>query len=103
MKKPALNTAPIQKTVKKLSSFVSKYKGTLIFAAFGLVVGLSFYRAQTYSDPARNEAHYQEQLQQSTTIDIDNELLDKIKASVDDDDTSVNQSTQPGRTNPFSE
>ena len=87
----------------RLITFVSVYRVTIMIVAFGAVVGFSLYRAQSYSNPVRNEAKYEELIAGQKVTKINTELIDTIKASVDDDETNVDTSTAPGRTDPFTE
>lgn len=87
----------------KLVSYVTKYRVTIMIVLFGLVVGFSLYRASTYSEIPRNEAKFEELNAQTKLITIDTALIERIRASVDEENPQIGQNTAPGRTNPFSE
>lgn len=89
--------------VTRLTGFVSIYRLTLMVVLFGVVVGFALFRASTYSNIPRNESKFEELTGQSKVVKIDTELIDRIRASVDDEDPSIGENTSPGRTNPFSE
>jgi len=87
----------------RLFSSIANYRLTIMFVIFGLVVGLALFRARSYTNPVRDEAVYEQKLTEQEPITIDTELIDKIKASIDDEDSSITENTAPGRTNPFNE
>lgn len=87
----------------RLLGLVSNHRLTIMIVIFGLVVGLALFRARAYTNPARDEATYEQKLAEQKSITIDAELVEKIKASIDDEDASITENTAPGRTNPFNE
>lgn len=87
----------------KVLEFITTYRLTIMFVIFGMVVGFALFRARNYSNPARDETVYEQVLAEQKAITIDTELIDKIKASIDDEDSSITENTAPGRTNPFNE
>lgn len=87
----------------KLLGFVASHRLSIMFVIFGLVVGLALFRTGSYTSPSRDEVTYEQKLTEQKSITIDTELVDKIKASIDDEDSSISENTAPGRTNPFNE
>lgn len=66
-------------------------------------LGYALYKAQTYLNPVRNEARYQELTANNTYSKIDYTIVTKLSEALEDIDVQANKNIDPTRKNPFSE
>lgn len=90
-------------SAKKYLTFINHHQ---VFIVLVLASGILIYtllQSQTYLDPARDETHYNEEVLKVNYATIDQEVVDQISATLDDQDIDVDPNFVPGRNNPFAE
>lgn len=88
---------------QKLVDFVSSHRTVIIIVvACGAIIAAVF-QAQSYLNPERNEEKYTELSSSITVKSLDEEILEKLEATQNDQNYNVDSNFVPDRTNPFTE
>lgn len=87
----------------KFGQFTTKHRIVIIFMIASGAALLALMQSRTYLNPERNEARYDEQRLQINYSSIDQKVVEKLSATLEDKDITVDQNLVPNRNNPFSE
>jgi hypothetical protein len=91
------------KKFEAITSFVARHTVLVFFMIASLAILAALLQSRSYLDPARDEQIYSEGVSGIQYKTIDEETLDALLASEQDEQIEVNPALVPGRDNPFAE
>ena len=98
-----LNVAKLSSSAKELMRFLGKHRFLLIFLIASCAVMFALLQTRTYLNPSRDEDVYTELKTGVNYSEIDNDVVEKLQSTQDDEDIQVDANFVPNRSNPFSE
>ena len=87
----------------KFANFTAKHRIVIIFLIASSAIMLALLQSRTYLNPERDEARYEEERVLINYSTVDQEIVDKLSATLEDQDINVDSNFVPNRNNPFSE
>lgn len=88
---------------KAILHFLSKHRILLVIAISSAAIMLALFETRSYLDPTRDEAVYTELSTGINYSGIDEDIVEKLKTTQEDEEIIVDTNFVPDRNNPFSE
>ncbi len=90
-------------SMDKLSVFVARYRILLIFMLGSVAILMALLQTRSLLNPSRNETQYEEGIKSINYTTINQDIVNKLKSTQNDQAILVNPELVPDRNNPFSE
>ncbi len=87
----------------KYLAIINKNQVFIVLVVASCILIYTLIQSRTYLNPERNEDKYSEEIIKVNYATIDQELVDEISATLEDENIDVDSNFVPGRTDPFSE
>jgi len=88
---------------KEIIHFMTKHRILFVFIISSLAIMLSLLQTRTYLNPTRDESLYTELSTGINYNGIDEEIVEKLKSTQNDQEVLVEADLVPNRNNPFNE
>ncbi len=96
-------TSKITKKIGPLSSFMARHRFILVFLVACGVILITLLQTRIYTNPERNDARFETGKSAINVFTIDQDIVDKLSKTSEDQNIEVDQSLVPNRNNPFIE
>lgn len=93
----------MKNSTTKYLDLINKHQVFIVLLIASSVLIFTLVQSRTYLNPERNEDRYAEESVKINYSTIDQEIVDEISTTLDDEDIQVDPNFVPGRNNPFSE
>lgn len=93
----------IKNSSTKYIDFIYRNQVFIVLVICSAVLIFALLQSRTYLNPERNEARYEEERLKINYATIDEEVVNEIKATLDDKNITVDSNFVPDRRNPFAE
>lgn len=90
-------------SLNKYIQYINVHQVFIVLLIASSVLVFTLVQSKTYLDPARDEAKYNEEVLKINYATIDQQVVDDISSTLDDQDINVDPNFVPGRSNPFAE
>jgi len=88
---------------KELIHFLTKHRILLVFTISSIAIMLSLLQTRTYLNPTRDENVYTELSTGINYNGIDEDIVEKLRSTQNDQEIQVDANLVPNRNNPFNE
>ena len=92
-----------KKTATKIINFAADKKFLTVFIIASLSVVAALLQTRNYLNPSRNEELYQEEVLKINYSKIDDEIVEELLTTQEDENIEVDPLLVPNRNNPFAE
>lgn len=93
----------ITQSLESFIQFVTKHRFVFVFFIASSAVIAALLQSNSFLNPPRNESLYQEEKALINYSKINQEVVEKLRATQEDEDFEINPIFVPDRTNPFIE
>lgn len=93
----------LKQASKKYLDIVNRNQVFIVLLIASSVLIYTLIQSQTFIDPPRDESRYDEEIVKINYATIDQDVVDEISATLEDQDIDVDPNFVPGRNNPFAE
>jgi fumarate reductase subunit C len=93
----------IKNSSTKYIDFIYKNQVFIVLVVCSAVLIFALLQSRTYLNPERNEVRYEEERLKINYSTIDEEIVNEIRATLDDKNITVDSNFVPDRRNPFAE
>lgn len=97
------STDNLMKQSEAIVAFVTKHRIVIVFALAGAAILAALIQSNSYLNPPRNEAIYQDGVLLINYSQIDQEVVEKLRSSQNFTDIEIISDFVPNRDNPFVE
>ena len=96
-------TEKITKKIGPISAYMARHRIILVFLVAGGAILLTLLQTSIYTNPERNDARFEAGKSAINVFTIDQDIVDKLSKTGEDQNIEVDQSLVPNRKNPFTE